>query len=620
MSSTWSVGPRWRRLLPWTIGALAFIGLVAAYAPQSPAQAKKGDAKKAAKATKDSKEADDGDKKEEARPAPKIPQVVDIPVLTRGGIEQIGFINEQIAKGWRDNKVQPASRCTDYEFIRRASLDIIGRIPTVAEIDRFMKDDQYKRRSLLIDRLLDQPPNKDGPKGEMYSQNFANLWTIMLMTRTTSGEVYREQMHDWLTRQFISDECDWSKVATELISASGETNRNAAVNFVLTHLGEAVKDDKSGNETGVWDMVPVTSRTTRLFLGIRTQCVQCHDHPFNAEWGQHNFWGINAFFRQVETNGRPNMMAKKVKGVVGVQQYSVKDNPNYNVKGVIPYERRNAIVLYTDPAFLFGEKIAKNSTQTRRQELANFITKSPYFAKSFVNRMWGHFMGKSFTKDAVDDFGEHNPVSHADLLDRLAKDWAEKYNHNPKVLIRWICNSQAYGLATTANKYNDKPEDEVFFGRMLLKPMTPEQLFESLMTATESKIAKNKEELKKKKREWLNQLIVNFGNDEGEEGGYSGTVVQALLLMNGQDINAEIMAKDGTVAYALATNTDHTKALTYLYKAALSRPPSETEAKHILSAKMRNLPRAPQYSNDWKGYYEDVFWALLNSNEFILNH
>jgi Protein of unknown function (DUF1549)/Protein of unknown function (DUF1553) len=646
-SSTWSVGARWRRFLPWAIGGLAFLGMALANAPQMPAQGKKADK---AKAGKEAKAAKDKDKKEEkeVRPEPTIPKVLDIMAPTRGGVEQVAYINQEIAEAWKQNKVQPSKRCTDWEFIRRATLDIIGRIPTLPEIERYMKDDELKRRSLLIDRLLYDPQYKSG---ELYAQNFANLWTILLMTRTGSREVYREQMHDWLTRQFDPSgndrskdspaaAADWSKIATELIGASGKTNNNGAVNFVLTHVGEVVKGN--AGEGGTWDMVPVTSRTTRLFLGIRTQCVQCHDHPFNGEWNQEHFWGINAFFRQVKTpDGRPVMMAKKVKGKVGAMQYKVEDDKGFNVKGLIPYERRNAIVMYTDPKFLDGRSIPAESEKSRREELANFIvtwtdptTKSPYFAKAFVNRMWGHLMGKSFTKDAVDDFGEHNPssfptildddgkVKHLGLLDKLAKDWAEKYHHDPKVLIRWICNSQAYGLSTITNKYNDKPDDEVFFARMLLKPMTPEQLFESLMTATESKIAKNKEELREKKKAWLDQLIVNFGNDEGEEASYSGTVVQALLLMNGQDINAEIMGREGTVSYAIAARgTSPDRVIDYLYKAALTRPPTKTELAHMLNPNMRNLRMGfPNTPDAWRGYYEDIFWALLNSNEFILNH
>jgi hypothetical protein len=636
MSSTWSIGAQLRRLLPWSLGAVACLGFALIFAADTPAGGKKPDPKGKVTKDKDAKDKDAKDKKEEkeVRPDPTIPRPVDVMASTKGGIEQVSYINEEITKAWKDNKVQPAKRCTDYEFIRRATIDIIGRIPTLPEIERFMKDEEYKRRSLLIDRLLDDPQYKSG---ELYAQNFANFWTILLMTRTNSVEVYREQMHDWLTRQLMDKDADWSKVAHDLISATGKANDNPAVNFILTHLGEPIKDSQA--ESGAWDMVPVTSRTTRLFLGVRTQCVQCHDHPFNGEWGQHNFWGINAFFRQVSTpRGRPTAMVKKVKGVVGAIQYELEDNTGYNTLGKVSYERRNAIRLYTDPAFLDGKKIPKDSAKSRREELAAMITKSPYFGKAFVNRMWNHFFGKSFTKDAVDDFAESNPssfptifdedgkVKHLGLLDKLGKDWTEKYNHSPKAVIRWICNSQAYGLSSIANKYNDKPEDEVFFGRMLLKPMTPEELFESLMTATESKVAKNKEELKAKKKAWLDLLIVNFGNDEGEEGNFNGTVVQALLLMNGQDINAEIMSKEGTVAYALGTKGGHEAVLKYLYLAALSRPPSDAEAKHILSNKMRLLPpnRNPLAQQNtpeaWRGYYEDVFWALLNSNEFILNH
>jgi hypothetical protein len=546
-----------------------------------------------------------------------LPKRVDIVDSTRGGIEQITYIDDFVAKAWKANKVQPSERCKDETFIRRATLDLIGRIPTHGEINKFLNDPTDRRRSMLIDRLIDS---------EDFAQNMANLWTILLMTRSGSKEEHREQMHDWLMRKFAGskeEQPDWSKIATEIIAGTGDTNKNQAVNFVLTHLGEEIKENPASN--GKFDMVPVTSRTTRLFLGIRTQCVQCHDHPFHDSLGQHHFWGINAFFRQIDPSGRPTMMmAKKVKGVVGIQNYTVKDNNLFNASGRVPYERRNGILLYTDSTFLDGKKIKKGDSRPRREVLAEFITKSPDFSKAFVNRMWGHLFGKSFTKDAVDDFGEHNPVSHPELLDKLADDWAHKYNHNPKVLVRWICNSQAYGLKSQTNKYNDKPEDEVFFSRMLLKPMNPEQLFESLMTACESKVAKNKEELRAKKADWLKQLIVNFGNDEGEEGSFSGTVVQALILINGKEINDEIMSKDGTVAAALREKgANHQSVLKYLYRSALARYPSDAEMKHLLSDKMKHLPRVKGPQNDaaaWEGYYQDVFWALLNSNEFILNH
>ena len=376
-----------------------------------------------------------------------------------------------------------------------------------------------------------------------------------------------------------------------LLSAQGETSTNGAVNFVLAHLGEEIKGNAAAS--GRYDMVPLTSRTTRLFLGLRTQCVQCHDHPFHGEWLQAHFWSMNAFFRQVETNGRPKMMAPKKKEP-GTQQFTVKDNPDFNIKGFVFYDRRSANRFAAKATFLDGRKmpeIKDPSKTTRRAELAKFVTGSPYFAKAYVNRMWGHFFGRGFTKDAVDDFGDHNPVAHAELFERMAADWAKNYNHDPKTLIRWVCNSRPYGLASTANSTNDKPEDEAFFARMLLKVMTPEQLFDSLMTATEAKAGQLKATKEELRKAWLDKLIVNFGDDEGNEGSFNGTVVQALMLMNGSDINNAVMDKDtGTAALVMkkfppSNAVMAAKAMDVLFKAALNRPPTAREINKILDAR-----------------------------------
>ena len=589
-------------------------------------------------------------KKNEAKkntPPPREAKVVDILAETVSAQAQIDYINQVLESAWKENKIIPAERCSDYEFIRRASLDIIGRIARLDEIAEFLRDPAERRRSRLIERLL---------KSSDYATNWANIWTVLLITRTGAPKAYQDQMRDWLMDKFTerskSDAAgdpyrpDWSKIATELLTAEGETSENGAVNFVLAHLGEELKRDSAVG--GRYDMVPLTSRTTRLFLGLRTQCVQCHDHPFQGEWLQQHFWGINAFFRQVETNGRPTMMAPKKKGKEpGVPKFVVRDSPNLNVKGIVPYERRSGVLLFTDAKFLDGRKMpavkdvpltltsppggeGKVRGTTRRAELAKFIVTSPYFAKAYVNRTWAHFLGRGFTKDAVDDFGEHNPVAHPELLDKLAEDWAKCDNHDPKVLIRWICNSRAYGLASTANATNDKPEDEAHFARVLLKVMTPEQLFDSLMTATEARVGQVKTTREELRKSWLDKLIINFGDDEGNEGSFNGTVVQALMLMNGADINNAIMDKEtGTAAlvmkrYPPSNAVTAGRAMDLLFKAALGRPPTAKELNRILDARTYSfrpgvpVPRDPVAF--WTAYYQDVFWALLNSNEFILNH
>jgi hypothetical protein len=543
-------------------------------------------------------------------------------VIVGGGVEQIAFINEQIEKKWKDNKIEPSERCSDYEFIRRASLDIVGRIAKPAEIREYMGWPADQRRSKLIDKLLNS---------KEYPENFANLWANLLMTRT-GPPLQHMQMMVWLTDEFDKKNADWSKVVTSLLSATGKDNGDGdepAVNFILAHLGDRLPGNPG--ENGQWSLVPVTSRITRLFLGLRTQCTQCHDHPFNDEWKQENFWGINAYLRQVEApNGQPSAMKKK-KDMPKDFHYILKDNPNFNVKGLVPYERRSGLVEVTKAFFLDGTKMPGKLEGTRRQELARKVTTSDYFGKAFVNRMWSHFMGRGFTKD-VDDFGEHSRVSHPELLEKLGKDWAGKYQHNPRDLVRWICNSKAYGLSSRANKSNDKQDAEEFFSRMLLKSMTPEQLFESLMIATDAKDGQNREKKKELRDKWMNRLVVNFGDDEGNEGSFNGTVVQALLMMNGQEINDAILDENnGTMGLVLknlkASKTMSKQALSEaireMFIAALNRPPTTKELDRMLDPQRIQLdpmrPKVVDYAFA-KEYCQDVFWALLNSNEFILNH
>jgi hypothetical protein len=571
-----------------------------------------------------------------------------VDVLAAGGGDQVKFINEQLEAKWTENKIEHAARCSDYEFIRRASLDIIGRTAKLSEIAKFMSWPAEYRRSKLIEELLNS---------DEYAANFANIFANLLMTRT-GPKLHHEQMQVWLTDEFDNKYADWTKTVTSLLSATGRTNGpkdQPAVNFILAHMGEQLPSTDKINpryETdGKFELVPVTSRITRLFLGLRTQCTQCHDHPFNDEWRQEHFWAINAYLRQVDVGatGRPTIMVKK-KGMAKDQQYELIDMPNYNKINRVNYERRSGLIESTKPFFLDGTKFPAKLEGTRRQELARLVTKSPYFGKAFVNRMWGHFFGRGFTKD-VDDFGDHSPISHHELLEKLAKDWSTQFNHNPRDIIRWICNSKAYGLSSVANKSNDKSEDEKFFSRMLLKAMTPEQLFESLMTATGYREGKNAEEKKKAREDWMNKLVVNFGDDEGNEGTFSGTVVQALLMMNGQEINTAIMDKKiGTVAHVVQNWSINKQrvgvipafkaAIMDLYKAALNREPSHVKIKHfrekveVAESEWERLLDPSRFAlkagtagaylladhNFVEGYCQDLMWALLNSNEFILNH
>jgi hypothetical protein len=619
-------------------GLLVLGGLVAAVAPSAVA--------KAPPAKKPNRPA--------AKPSLRTEAVQSFP--------QVAEIDRQIEAQWKANRITPSTRASDYEFIRRATLDIIGRIAKVDEIARFLKDPAGTRRALLIDRLLDSPE---------YTENWANIWSVWLLSRSSrrdrgGHQVYREQLQVWLEEQFDQKGFGWDKIASDLLTATGETNENGAVNYLLSHLGEP-KPGHLARDEGRFDFVPVTSRTARLFLGLQIQCAQCHDHPHNPQWRQKHFWGLNAFFRQVEREGR--MMNNNM---MDLPKLELRDNSGLNVTNAVFFENaKSAVITSTRPVFLDGTKLGRQPGKTRRQELAEFLVKSDYFAKAYVNRMWAHFFGRGLTRNGrdFDDFGEHNPETHPlteeaaarlkakhperfkdqepTLLDYVAEEFrSSPANHDPRALVRWICNSRAYSLTSVANgtievdpgeaaktgdkkaapkkrtAANDHADAEPFFSRMALKAMSPEQLFASLWVSTYANPhavrRRTKNDQKRLQDDWQRKLTVSFGDDEGNEASFNGTVVQALMLMNGREINEAIEDKQGPVPVALyrAARRGLPGMVDELYLATLNRRATAAELREIGSG--IRLVMGTKDAREKAG--QDLLWAILNSSEFILNH
>ncbi len=302
----------------------------------------------------------------------------------------------------------------------------------------------------------------------------------------------------------------------------------------------------------------------------------------------------------------------------------LKDNPSVNPQAVVFYEKRNGVVLQAKAEFLpygdekRGERLTSGATGVdRRKELAKDVIEHENFSRAYVNRVWGVFFGKGFV-NPIDDFNDQNLPSNPELLNALGGAF-KNYGYDQKKLIRWICNSHAYNLSCVANKTNDKPEQEVFFSRMLLKSMSPEQLFESLATATRAEVGAKPEERKKLRDRWMNNLVANFGDDEGNEVSFNGTIVQALMMMNGEDINSAIKAKGGTVeqAVAKARGLGDQGVIRELFLSTLNREPRPAEMVKIHE---RFQLRPGVVEKDATARYHDLFWALLNSNEFLLNH
>ncbi len=491
-----------------------------------------------------------------------------------------------IEAGWKKAKVVPARICSDDEFLRRAYLDLLGRIPTVEEARGFLATKAPDKRPKLVDYLLNHPD---------FSKDFATQWTILLIGRGRQDRmVDRTALTGWLRKQFNANR-PWNEVVQDLVGASGSNKENGAVNYILAHMDG--------------DAVPLTSRTTRLFLGQQIQCTQCHNHPTN-EWKQDDFWGINAFFKGLKTE---DVTKANATGLEAYDHTELHDEPTEEFSR---FERRNGLMGVAFPKFLDGRKISQGTDVVRRTELAKLIAdpKNDSMAKAFVNRMWGHFLGRGFV-NPVDDFGPHNPPSHPELLDRLAEDF-QKSNFDVKALCRWITSSKTYQLSDLRTKANEK--DEGLFNVMQLKPMSPEQLFDSLITATTSHRSGVREQDQRRRDDWLRQFLFAFANDEGEETtNFQGTIPQALMMMNGELMKTALSGKPGSfLADVLASARRSRAPVNYMvdsiYLASLSRYPTARErqfAHHFLETNPDSLQ-----------VLQDLFWALLNSNEFILVH
>jgi hypothetical protein len=356
------------------------------------------------------------------------------------------------------------------------------------------------------------------------------------------------------------------------------------------------------------------------------QCTQCHNHPFN-KWKQNQFWELNAFFRQTRALRRRD-------GTQDVQWVELVDE-DFAGEGGNPeeaelfYELRNGIMKVAYPVFVDGTEISKTGYlpgkmadgtpygTNRRRELAQLIKGSPYFTKAIVNRMWGQFLGYGFTKP-VDDLGDHNPPSHPELLEGLAERFREN-SFDLKELTRWIVLSRPYALSSRSIASN-KADDPLMgerpkFTHFYVRQMQAEQLYESLLTATQADQASRGEDAAKKKDQWLSQFVIAFGTDEGDDSTtFNGSIPQALMMFNGDLIKqATSTGKGGFLDQVATGSMSPPQKIDLLYKAALARVPSSKErqvAAALLAARKGDVVAALQ----------DVWWAVLNSNEFIINH
>lgn len=521
---------------------------------------------------------------------------------------QVAEINALIEQQWRDYEIKPAPDVDDSQWCRRVFLDVIGRIPSVAELKEFTEDGSSDRRQRLLERLLE-----DDRYAEEYAGHWATVWSNILIGRSGGTDprslTSRDGMMKYLRDSFAANK-PYDRIVFELVTAEGATKPgapgfNGATNFLV---------DKVNEENGVL----ATSSTSRIFLGLQVQCTQCHNHPFN-QWKQQRFWDFNAFFRQTRS------LRRFVTGTDDIDHAELV-NEDFAGQGGDPsdalifYELRNGLVKTAYPVFIDDTAIGSSgyvSETNRRLELGKLMLASPYLDKMMVNRFWAHFLGHGFTKP-VDDLGPHNAPSHPDLLEYLAKE-VRGNSHDVKQLIRWIVLSRPYQLSarhTSANEVDDPMVGEApKFSHFYLRQMTAEQLYQSLVTSSGATAAGSYERQEQERRRWLQQFVVAFGTDEGDEATtFNGSIPQALMLFNGELTRQAISDEDGGfIKRVIAENRNSRDRVNQLFLAGLCRRASRDEltiASKLLAAR----------EGDEVEMLQDMWWAIINSNEFIMQH
>ena len=547
-------------------------------------------------------------KSPEKKAVPAKAGKVDVPAASDHNLPQVKFINEQIRQVWKDNNLQPSPPATDGEWCRRVFLDVLGRIPSVDEYREYVHSKETDKKAKLVATLL-----YDEKYTEEYARNFTSIWTNVLIGRNGGTErnslISRPGMQKYLRDSFARNK-PYDKMVYELVTATGTTapggkGFNGASNFLVEKL-----EEKGAQAAAM---------TAKIFMGLQVQCTQCHNHPFN-EWKQQKFWEFNAFFRQTAALRKFVPGTRDVQGAELVNQdYAGEDNKPE--EAALYYELRNGETKIAYPVFVDGVAISPSgylSDCDRRTELGKLIVKSTYMDKTIANRMWHHFLGYAFTKP-LDDMGPHNNPSHPALLEYLGQE-VRKNSFDLKELIKWIVLSEPYSLSSRGTPQN-KADDPLMgetpkFTHFYLRQMRAEELYESLLVATEAhKTRGSYEDQEKIKSDWLQQFTIAFGTDEGDEATtFNGTIPQALMMFNGDLVKKATSAEPGSFLTKIADSSlKPADKINYLFESALARNPAGAEigiANALLAER----------KGDVKAALQDAFWVILNTNEFILQH
>ena len=502
--------------------------------------------------------------------------VLPTPPLTGGRRDGNSPINRLIDQKLSALGLEASPRCSDADYLRRVSLDLVGTLPTPEEVRAFLADADPKKREKLTETLLAKP-------------EYVDYWTlkwgdILRSSRNALGDKGLVAYNHYL-RQSVAQNKPWNRLAREIVLAQGSMYEEGAANYF-----RAASTPETLAET-----------TAQVFMGVRMQCARCHNHPYER-WKQTQYYQLAAFYARVRFKPGTADDERIV--------YTVNS-------GEVTHPKTKQAVT---PTALDAAPLPATYDGDRRKAFADWLTgpQNPFFAKILVNRVWKHFMGQGMV-EPVDDMRVTNPPTNAALLDYLAQDFV-KNGYDIQQLMRSIIHTDAYQRTAIPTPRN--AADTHYYSHFFFKRLGAEPLFDAVGAATgvQEKFGGypaglRAAELPDTTAE--SYFLDLFGRPARNivcqcERLDAPNLGQTLHFMNGKSINARLASKDGRVSKLLAAKTLDVKVVENLYLASLSRYPSEDETMESLMLLARGKDKQKEA--------EDLLWALLNSKEFVFNH
>lgn len=500
------------------------------------------------------------------------------------------FIDEIVFKKLKTVRIQPSEVSSDHVFVRRAYLDLLGIIPSAEEAKAFVADSAPDKRARLIDQLLQR---------EEFADFWALKWADLMRIEERQLDIKgMEVFHAWIRRSIAEDK-PFDQFARELIAARGKTFENPPANWWRANR----------------DPIERAENTARVFMGVQLNCAQCHNHPFER-WTQDDYYSWAALFTRIDYklgDGKRKDRSDK-KEFRGDQTVLIK------AKGSITNPRTGEAA---PPRFLGGPAPKVSKERDELLALADWMSRSPMFARMQVNRVWFHLFGRGLV-EPVDDFRASNPASHPEVLERLAEEFT-KNRYSLRYVIRTIMNSRVYQLAAEPNETN--ADDEVFHSRAIVRRLTAEQIADSLAKAAQAplkiegfpagtRLTQVPEGRKHYRplRTHLDRFSATFGKpprllaSECERTNELA-MPQAFQLISGPLMQDALTRQNNRIDALLKSGKHELEIVDDLFWSTLSREPTTRELDRFAYRLMNSADR--------RKATEDLLWALLNSKEFL---